>query len=179
MCHEETPPTLKRSYIDFLNNSFLETEQEVKEVHHSQRMVRLLQALALDLHRFCSPEYALTLDSFNSFVSDELMKNLQLYFTPYSTNPVLALSEEKKQLVTTLLDLACDVSERLAAKTAGSAQVVPAIRALVSVVNDRHIQISSMVLAKAELALSEKGVSSGTPPPPIFSVLFFFMLFMT
>ena len=159
--HEEAPPMVKAAYMNFLNNCFFETEAEVKEIHHSIHIWRLFEAHLLDMQRFCSPEYDLGMDSFNSYVGDTLMLSMRLFFSQYNTNPGLVLPDNRKNTVVSLLEAACDVGGRLQTKAIPCGGVIATVRTLLTLATDRSFGVRTDLASRAEDLLVERTISAG------------------
>lgn len=159
LCHEETSPIIKQAYVHFLNNTFLETEVEVKEIHHGNSLWRILDTHMLDLHRYCSPEYDMGLLAFNNYVSGVLPTSIHLFFTHYINNTVLIMTDNNKAATILMLEALCDAFHRF---TGPSVEFSCAVRTMITLITERTISAPPNLLTRAEALLEQRSLPSGT-----------------
>ncbi len=167
VCHQDMPPSIKQAYVHFLNNAFLETETETKEIFQSPHMWRIFEAHLLDMARFSNPAYGMGLPAFNEYVTAVIPHTVRLFFTHFSGNTGLPITDAHRAIVGSLLDALCSCLDRLAVP---SVDIAGAIRVLLALASDRGVVLGGDLQHRAEELLAERVVPAGVylvPPPPV------------
>eukprot|EP00055_Hartaetosiga_balthica_P018162 m.129598 g.129598 ORF g.129598 m.129598 type:complete len:2620 (+) comp9461_c1_seq6:133-7992(+) len=110
--HPDTPPEVKEVYVGFLIHCYLDTEVEVKELHFSPDMWKLLDAFSDDLELFCSSDYDLSFRAFNYYITELVVKAVRLYFDILNQAEYIPAAQERKNTFFRLVNSLCEVAFR-------------------------------------------------------------------
>ncbi|EGD76540.1 type I inositol triphosphate receptor [Salpingoeca rosetta] len=146
--HPDTPPQVKNSYTQFLIHCYLETEAEVKELHFSADMWRLLNAFAEDVENFCSPDYDLSMKAFNDYIMETLTNAVRMYFRILSDTDYIPTTAERKTTFVRLVTAFCNLAATTAQARLMNVSVITTLAALVSYAHDRGVALGDILEAQ-------------------------------
>eukprot|EP00056_Hartaetosiga_gracilis_P007617 m.110530 g.110530 ORF g.110530 m.110530 type:complete len:2634 (+) comp12749_c0_seq1:91-7992(+) len=112
IAHPETSPEVKEVYVGFLIHCYLDTEVEVKELHFSPDMWKLLGAFSDDMDMFASEEYDLSYRKFNTYITETLVKAIRLYFDILNQAEYIPVAQERKETFFRVVNGLCEVAFR-------------------------------------------------------------------
>ena len=154
--HDEAPPQVKIAYINFLIHCYLETEVEVKEIHHSAYVWHLFKSFVRDISLFCSDEYDMSERFFNQYIQECVISAVFLYFKMYADNIILALSEAKVNELIVIIEALVRLAEKFKQRSVNTFKLVSTLRMLQQLVTERDIKLMPDLEAKFLLLINQK-----------------------
>ena len=171
VCHVESTPKAKLSYLNFLNNCYLDTKvyTDNQEIH-STKMWQILDCFAEDLVLFCDPQYAVVqetdlrrhYDELREYIDKGVMFTLTYYFrrVKRAPDPLAIMTVPRQQIFSGLLRACVDAS-LMANSLLTKKHIMQAIETLREVSGLFHVSSELLKNMKKALATKTGAISLG------------------
>ena len=111
-------------------------------------MWRLLNAFSEDVERFCSPDYDLSMKSFNEYIMETLTSAVRMYFHILTQTDYIPTSPDRKATFVRLVTSFCNLAATTAQARLMNVSVITTLGALVAYAHDRGVALGEILEAQ-------------------------------
>lgn len=162
--HADVPPTVKRSYVSFLVHCYLETEVEVKDLHFTSHMWRILESYVDDMSHFCADEYTCGWPEFNEYIHTAVPTTISHFVKTLQDSDIALSSTVKRTTLPTVLSSLCEVCETLSTAGMPMREVRSAIHRCAGLASSRLVSLGESLSRRVNRILQEHALATGSTP---------------